>query len=171
MVSHSPFEEHRASTVLDSGDFDRERIAIATSAMISLVMLWCIRFDYGTPTMLTRNAFLWGYGHALLWASIAAAGTRIGVCIDRAMRETDLSRSHAQLRFAIPMAWFCFSLWAFHDFTESIPSLCRLGTLIVAVFVLVTAWTPYTPRWIALLLVVLALAKGEHTGRTELAGS
>lgn len=147
--------------VVDARSFDGERAAIAIGAILSLYMMWWVYFDYNAPDILTRlrNAFIWGYGHVFLWGSIAAVGAGIGVCIDYATHHSELSRTTAQLSMAVPVALFLLSLWAFHDLTEEFGSLRRSATPIIAVLVLATAWLPYAPIWMGLLLIVLSIAR------------
>ncbi len=148
-------------SVVDTRTFDGERAAIAIGAILSLYMMWWVYFDYNAPDILTRprNSFIWGYGHVFLWGSIAAVGAGIAVCIDYAANHSELSRTTAQLTMAVPLALFLFSLWAFHDFTDAFSSLRRIATPITAVVILGTAWLPYAPVWMGLLLIVLSIIR------------
>lgn len=148
-------------SVVASRTFDGERAGIAIGAILSLYMMWWIYFDFDAPAILTsfRNDFIWGYGHVVLWGAIAAVGAGIGVCIDYATQQADLSRTYAQLAFAIPVAMFLMSLWAFHDFTETLTSKRRLAVPCAALLITVMAWLPYAAIWIALILVALALIR------------
>jgi low temperature requirement protein LtrA len=157
--------------LVDTRSFDGERAAIASGAIVTLYMMWWIYFDYNAPDILTRlrNSFIWGYGHLFLWGAIAAVGAGIGVCIDYATEHSELSRTQAQLAMAIPLALFLVSLWCFHDFTEALGSLRRLATPVAALLVLGTAWLPYAPIWMALILVLLSIArerKHDHSNAT-----
>lgn len=147
--------------IVDSRSFEGERAAIAVGAIICLYMMWWIYFDYNAPDILTRlrNAFIWGYGHIFLWGAIAATGAGIGVLIDFATGHSELTRTTAQLAMAIPVAIFLLSLWGFHDLTEELTSLRRIATPIAAVLVVGTAWLPYAPVWIALILTALAIVR------------
>lgn len=155
--------------VVELRSFDGERAAIAIGAIGTLYMIWWIYFDYNAPGVLTRlrNAFLWGYGHALLWAAIAATGTGIAVSIDYATGHSALSHTQAQLAMAIPVALYLICLWSFHDFTEAFSSVRRFATPIAAIAVLGTAWLPYSPIWIASIMVGLALARGSMSDSAE----
>jgi low temperature requirement protein LtrA len=148
-------------SVVATRSFDGERAAIAIGAILTLYMMWWVYFDYNAPDILTRlrNAFVWGYGHVFLWAGIAAVGAGIGVCIDYATNHSELSRTEAQMAMAVPVAIFLLSLWAFHDLTEELTSLRRVSTPIAAVLVLGSAWLPYAPIWMGLLLIALSIAR------------
>jgi low temperature requirement protein LtrA len=147
--------------LVDTRTFDGERAAIATGAIVALYMMWWTYFDYNAPDILTRlrNAFLWGYGHVFLWGGIAAVGAGIGVCIDYATHHSELTRTQAQLAMAVPLAVFLISLWSFHDLTEAFTSLRRLATPVAALLVVGSAWLPYAPIWMAIILILLAIAR------------
>jgi low temperature requirement protein LtrA len=155
--------------LVDTRTFDGERAAIATGAIVTLYMMWWIYFDYNAPDILTRlrNAFVWGYGHVFLWGAIAAVGAGIAVCIDYATDHSELTRTQAQLAMAVPLAIFLISLWSFHDLTEAFTSLRRLSTPIAALLVMGSAWFPYAPIWMAIILIVLAIARERRHNHFE----
>lgn len=148
-------------SVVSTRTFDGERAAIAIGAILTLYMMWWVYFDYNAPDILSRmrNTFLWGYGHVFLWGAIAAVGAGIGVCIDYATGHSALDRTGAQLAMAIPAVVFLLSLWAFHDLTEELTSIRRLATPVAAVLVFASAWLPYAPIWMGLILVALSIAR------------
>lgn len=145
--------------VVDTRTFDGERAAIAVGAIASLYMMWWVYFDYNAPDILTRlrKTFVWGYGHALLWGAIAATGAGIAVCIDYATDHSELTRTQSHLAMAVPLAIFLLSLWGFHDLTEARTSLRRLATPVAALLVVGSAWLPYAPVWMAIILILLAI--------------
>ncbi len=145
--------------VVDTRTFDGERAAIAVGAIASLYMMWWVYFDYNAPDILTRlrKTFVWGYGHALLWGAIAATGAGIAVCIDYATDHSELTRTQSHLAMAVPLAIFLLSLWGFHDLTEARTSLRRPATPVAALLVVGSAWLPYAPVWMAIILILLAI--------------
>lgn len=151
-------------SVVSSRTFDGERAVTAAGAILTLYMMWWIYFDFDAPNILTnlRNDFIWGYGHVAIWAAIAAVGAGIGVCLDYATGHTDLSRTYAQLTLAIPIAIYLVSLWAFHDFTETLNAPHRLLLPCAAILIVMLAWTPYAPIWIALALVGVVYGRTRH---------
>lgn len=148
-------------SVVDTRTFDGERAAIAVGAILTLYMMWWVYFDYNAPNILTRlrNSFIWGYGHVFIWGAIAATGAGIGVSLDYATGHSELTRTQAQLTFAIPIAIFLIGLWAFHDLTEEFTSLRRFVAPIAAALAVGAAWLPYAPIWIGLLLIALSITR------------
>ena len=62
---------------LDVGSIDTATVAICASALVAAFGVWWLYFDTLGRKALERHrraAFTWGYGHALLYASIAAIG-------------------------------------------------------------------------------------------------
>jgi low temperature requirement protein LtrA len=155
--------------VVDTRTFDGERAAIAIGAILTLYMMWWVYFDYNAPDILTRlrNAFVWGYGHVFIWGAIAATGAGIGVSLDYASGHSELTRTQAQLTFAVPIAIFLIGLWAFHDLTEELSSLRRLAAPLAAVLAIGAAWLLYAPIWIGLILVALSITRERHHDHTE----
>jgi len=94
-------------------------------------------------------------------------GTGIAVCIDYATDHSELTRTQAQLAMAVPLAIFLISLWSFHDLTEAFTSLRRLSTPIAALLVMGSAWFPYAPIWMAIILIVLAIARERRHNHFE----
>lgn len=156
-------------SIVDARAFDGARAATAIGALLCLYAMWWIYFDYNAPDLLTRmrNVFIWGYGHYFVWASIAAVGAGIGVCIDYASHHSALTRTQAQLAMAIPVALFLASLWAFHDYADPITSLRRFATPLAAVLIVATAWLPYAPVWMGAILIALLIVRErnhDHSG-------
>ena len=150
-------------TVVDDRLFDRQMTAIVIGSLLILYMLWWLYFEYNVRVdeVLTsaKRQFFWGYGHIVLWGSVAAVGVGIGISIDYATHHSDLSRTGAQSVLSIAVATYLISLWLFHDLTHAHSVAQRFSTPLIAVFVLGSAWLPYAPVWIALLLLALIVVR------------
>ncbi|WP_058046698.1 low temperature requirement protein A [Streptomyces roseifaciens] len=62
-----------------------------------------------------RQAFLWGYGHYLVFGSAAAIGAGIEVAIEQAVGKAHISTFAASSTVTIPGALFMFSVWLVHS--------------------------------------------------------
>ncbi|MFH8634290.1 low temperature requirement protein A [Streptomyces lydicus] len=62
-----------------------------------------------------RQAFLWGYGHYLVFGSAAAVGAGIEVAVAQAFDKTQLSASAAGACVTVPAALFMFTVWLIHS--------------------------------------------------------
>jgi len=71
-------------TALDGG-FSTELLTIAAGGLVLVFGLWWLYFERSAHEGLTeigRGAFLWGYGHYVLFAALAALGAGIGVAAE-----------------------------------------------------------------------------------------
>jgi low temperature requirement protein LtrA len=71
-------------TALDGG-FSTELLTIAVGGMVLVFGLWWLYFERSAHERLPgigRGAFLWGYGHYVLFASLAALGAGIAVAAE-----------------------------------------------------------------------------------------
>ncbi|MEU5238721.1 low temperature requirement protein A [Streptomyces lydicus] len=62
-----------------------------------------------------RQAFLWGYGHYLVFGSAAAVGAGIEVAVAQAFDKAQLSASAAGGCVTVPAALFMFTVWLIHS--------------------------------------------------------
>ncbi|MFI9355053.1 low temperature requirement protein A [Streptomyces lydicus] len=62
-----------------------------------------------------RQAFLWGYGHYLVFCSAAAVGAGIEVAVEQAFDKAQLSASAAGACVTVPAALFMFTVWLIHS--------------------------------------------------------
>ncbi|MEU5209545.1 low temperature requirement protein A [Streptomyces sp. NPDC020742] len=63
----------------------------------------------------SRQAFLWGYGHYLVFCSAAAVGAGIEVAVAQAFDRTHLSVRAASACVTVPAALFLFTVWLIHS--------------------------------------------------------
>ena len=71
--------------VIDAGRLDASTIAVCSSALATAFAIWWLYFDTLGSDALERHrkaAFIWGYGHALLFAAIAAVGAGVAAQLD-----------------------------------------------------------------------------------------
>lgn len=69
-----------ARDVIAAGSLDLVTITLCAAALITAFAIWWLYFDTLGREALERHrraAFIWGYGHALLYASIAAIGAGV----------------------------------------------------------------------------------------------
>lgn len=75
--------------------------------------MWWLYFDRPAPGLIAslRTAFVWGYGHYLVFASAAAVGAGLAVAVDRVSGVAHLSRAEVGYAVALPVAVFVLSVW------------------------------------------------------------
>ena len=82
--------------------------------------MWWIYFDRPVHDLLTsfRKAFMWGYGHYVVFASAAAVGAGLAVNVDFVTGHSKVSAVAAGYAVAIPAAVYLSCLWLLHDRPE-----------------------------------------------------
>jgi len=111
-----------ASTVgvqdaLDGGGLSADLIVIAAAGLTLLFVLWWLYFSEPAGDGLVRRrdlSFVWGYGHYLIFASLAAVGAGLEVAVESAGHHTETSDTIVALAVAVPVAVFLVMLWAVH---------------------------------------------------------
>ncbi|HYJ93263.1 MAG TPA: low temperature requirement protein A, partial [Vicinamibacterales bacterium] len=98
-----------------------------------------------------RKAFIWGYGHYVVFASAAAVGAGLAVAVDAATHTAKIGPVGAGVAVAVPVATYLLSLWFLHDRPEYRQT--RAYGLIAAVLVLLT---PFTGHGVPLTGAILA---------------
>jgi len=136
-----------ASTVgvqgaLDGGGLSAELIVIALAGLTLLFVLWWLYFSEPAGDGLARRrdlSFAWGYGHYLIFASLAALGAGLEVAVEQAGHHTETSDVVVALAVAIPVAVFLVMLWAVHAPLVDRVVISPVGIAVSAVLVVVAA--------------------------------
>ena len=111
-----------ASTVgvqnaLDEGGLSGDLVVIAAAGLALLFVLWWLYFSEPAGDGLARRrdlSFVWGYGHYLIFASLAAVGAGLEVAVESAGHHTETPDTVVALAVAVPVAVFLVMLWAVH---------------------------------------------------------
>jgi low temperature requirement protein LtrA len=61
------------------------------------------------------QAFLWGYGHYLIFASAAAIGAGLEVTVEQAVGKAHITELSASAAVTLPTALYFFAVWALHS--------------------------------------------------------
>jgi low temperature requirement protein LtrA len=143
----------------DSG-FTARLLVVAAGGLLILFSIWWLYFDRPAQHLLTttRAAFVWGYGHLLVFASVAAVGAGISLAIERASRPIALGPAATGAAVAIPVAVFLLSLWALHV-RPTDPPIRKIGAPVTAAVVVAASFTATPPLIIGLVLTVYVAAK------------
>ena len=101
-------------SAIAAGDASLELAGLVVGALLILFSMWWIYFDRPSHRVLTSplRAFQWGYGHLVIFASIAAVGAGLGVSADFAAGRTQLSATAAGATLAVPVALYLLTVWA-----------------------------------------------------------
>ncbi|MEZ5920385.1 MAG: low temperature requirement protein A [Parvularculaceae bacterium] len=92
-------------------------ISTALSAFVigfSLFWIYFVEEDH-LPNRNFWTAFIWGYGHLFIFATIAAIGAGVAAELDLVARHSAVSASVLAWWLGAPLALFCFFLWIVRD--------------------------------------------------------
>ena len=92
--------------------------------LLIVFSMWWLYFDMPSATIVAgvrrafakrlSGAFVWGYGHVVVFASAAAVGAGLAVTIDRITHHAALSALAAGFAVTVPVACYLLAVWALH---------------------------------------------------------
>ncbi|MEV6357126.1 low temperature requirement protein A [Streptomyces hydrogenans] len=93
-----------------------ELLPIAAGGLLIVFAAWWIYFVVPAHDRLTdsRQGFLWGYGHYVIFASAAAIGAGLEIAVEQAVGKAHISTLAAAASVTIPTAVFLLSVWLLH---------------------------------------------------------
>lgn len=98
-----------STTLAVQAGFVQDRLWwVAGSGLVIVFAFWWLYFDHPAHRLLVdnRHAFVWGYGHYVVFAAAAAIGAGIAVIVER----PDLSGAPV----TVPVAVLLMALWVLH---------------------------------------------------------
>lgn len=100
----------------DENDALGELLPIAVGGLLIVFSAWWIYFTVPIHGHLrsSRESFLWGYGHYLIFASAAAIGAGLEVAVEETVHKAHISTLAASAAVTLPTALYLISVWALH---------------------------------------------------------
>ncbi|MGC4749796.1 low temperature requirement protein A [Micromonospora sp. DT201] len=140
-------------TGLDAGEHGLWSLAAAGAVIV--FALWWLYFDrpIEAPSRLPYS-LIWGYGHYLIFAAIAAIGAGLGVWVDVERHRTDISGITAGYAVATPIAVFLLTVWVLHVRRQQ-HGVVVVAFPVVALLALLAPLGPTPVYVLAALLVAL----------------
>ena len=144
----------------NNGGLTGELLAIIVGGLLILFSMWWLYFDRPADRLIPSagTAFIWGYGHLPVFASIAALGAGLAVAVDGAAGRSELGSSATGAAVAIPVAVFLLSMWLLHARAEEAP-LRKFAPPFVVVLVLAASLSPSPVLVVGLLTSGLVVIK------------
>ncbi|WP_030413363.1 low temperature requirement protein A [Streptomyces sp. NRRL S-1448] len=142
-------------------DEHEELSSLLPIAAGGLLVVFCAYWIYfAVPIHLhlrsNRQAFVWGYGHYLVFASAAAVGAGIEIAVAQAFGKTRLSTAAAAAAcVTVPAALFMFTVWLIHSRHQKRGPAQQLVLPVSSVLVLVCT---FAGRWAVLAAGLVASA-------------
>ncbi|MEU2283063.1 low temperature requirement protein A [Streptomyces sp. NPDC013178] len=150
-------------SAIDEDEALAELLPIAAGGLLIIFAAWWIYFvPVHGHLRSSRQAFLWGYGHYVVFASAAAIGAGLEVAVEEAVGEAHLSLLAASAAVTLPTALYLLTVWALHA------RYVRVGLaqqLVLPVTALLVICCTFLGEW-AVLAAGLVLALAVATGTT-----
>ncbi|MBT2676984.1 low temperature requirement protein A [Streptomyces sp. ISL-14] len=104
-------------TGIDENDALGDLLPIAAGGLLLIFAAWWIYFVVPIHGHLRSNkqAFLWGYGHYLVFASAAAIGAGLEVAVEQVVGKAHISTLAASAAVTLPTALYLLTVWALHS--------------------------------------------------------
>jgi low temperature requirement protein LtrA len=133
---------------------------VAAGGLLLTVGLWWLYFDKpaGDALWSLRTSFAWGYGHVVIFASLAAIGAGLQVAAEAA--HDPAGNRVAAWAVAVPVAAFLVVLGAIQQLTRQRRGPVRLAALVATVVLVLgsAAVSAALPASVAVLLMGLFVA-------------
>ncbi|MFV0135337.1 low temperature requirement protein A [Streptomyces sp. HMX87] len=102
---------------VEENDALGEVLPIAAGGLLIVFAAWWVYFAVPVHGHLrsNRQAFLWGYGHYLVFASAAAIGAGLEVAVEHAVGKAHISTLAASAAVTLPTALYLLTVWALHS--------------------------------------------------------
>ncbi|MCX5256493.1 low temperature requirement protein A [Streptomyces canus] len=102
---------------IDENDALDELLPIAMGGLLIIFAAWWIYFVVPIHGHLRSNkqAFLWGYGHYLVFASAAAIGAGLEVAVEQTVGKAHISTLAASAAVTLPTALYLLTVWVLHS--------------------------------------------------------
>ncbi|WP_330296814.1 low temperature requirement protein A [Streptomyces sp. NBC_00503] len=164
-----------ASTVAVKSAIDEhealgELLPIAAGGLLIVFAAWWIYFAVPMHERLTSNreAIPWGYGHLLIFASGAAIGAGIEVCVEHAVGKAHVSQLAANAAVTVPASLFLLMVWLLHSRHFKRGAAQQLTLPVSALLVLACTWAgPYAVLYAGLVSTATVAVGMTLAGRTR----
>ncbi|MEV5351930.1 low temperature requirement protein A [Streptomyces sp. NPDC052693] len=160
---------------VDESDALGELLPIAAGGLLIIFAAWWLYFVVPIHGHLrsNRQAFLWGYGHYLVFASAAAIGAGLEVAVEQTVGKAHISTLAASAAVTLPTALYLLTLWALHSrhFKVGITQQLVLPTtaLLVICCTFVGDWAVLTAGVVCALSVVAGETLATRPARSHAA--
>lgn len=108
-------------TAITAHNLNTDLVVLMIGSMIIMFGMWWSYFEGNTAGLLTSQskAFIWGYGHFFIFASLAAVGAGLAAAVDVVTHHAHISNITADYIVVIPIVIYTTVLWLFQDCSGS----------------------------------------------------
>ncbi|MBD0709346.1 MULTISPECIES: low temperature requirement protein A [unclassified Streptomyces] len=132
-------------------------VPIAVGGLLLVFAAWWIYFVAPAHTLLrsSRQGFLWGYGHYVIFASVAAVGAGLEIAVEQAVGKAHIGALAAAAAVTIPTALYLMSVWLLHARHFKVGLAQQLVLPVASLAVLLCS---FAGRWAVLATGLVATA-------------
>ncbi|MGH2446212.1 MAG: low temperature requirement protein A [Candidatus Limnocylindria bacterium] len=141
-----------------------ELVVLALGALVLIGAMWWAYFKHDAVEdrdLDQGTAFLWGYGHYVVFAAVAAVGTGLNVAADLTHEEAEIGPIVAGLIVAVPVAIYLVAAWLV---TRSGRAGAIFRPVVVAVVLLLAAAVAIGPFSVPLAVLAMGLVVATLVG-------
>ncbi|MCB0213363.1 MAG: low temperature requirement protein A [Anaerolineae bacterium] len=104
-------------SALETSHLNADLVFIIVGGLLIVYSMWWLYFNQPEDPLLSslRMAFVWGYSHLFVFASVAAVGAGLAATIDHTLHHSEIGSMMAGAAVAIPVTIYLFSLWILHS--------------------------------------------------------
>ena len=135
-------------------------LALCVGALLVVYCMWWIYFEDSVGDRLheLNTAYLWGYGHYVLFAAAAATGAGLAVQVDVLTGNAALSAPAGAAALAVPVAIYVLAVWFFQKRNTGQHHGGRWVLPVAALLIMGTPWLPVNAALAIGLLLAGSLA-------------
>ncbi|WP_035880222.1 low temperature requirement protein A, partial [Cryobacterium sp. MLB-32] len=130
------------SAIIERESWSAETVIVIVAGIGLTFGMWWMYFLLPSGILLAHRRgkrFVWGYGHILVYSSIAAMGAGLHVVAYVIEGESPIGTLGAVLAVAIPVAIYSFTLFALYQYLLEEWDSLHLGLIVAALLVLAIA--------------------------------
>ena len=138
---------------------------VLVGGLLIVFSMWWLYFDMPSGEIVTQvrkafaqritGAFVWGYGHYIVFASAAAVGSGLAVAIDHVTHHSHLTNLDTGLAVTVPVTTYLLVVWALHAPYKKPSRLRTLAVPTTAALILASSFTRQAVLLAGQLLVAL----------------
>jgi low temperature requirement protein LtrA len=159
-------------TALDAGARFSALATVVVGGLLTVFSMWWLYFDMPSEEIVVavrraftkrlNGAFAWGYGHFLIFASVAATGAGLAVAVDQVTHRSGLTRLEAAFTLTAPVCTYLTAAWALHAPYKEPSRLRSFGVPIADALILASSATPQPVLGTGIVLAVLLAVTLAH---------
>jgi low temperature requirement protein LtrA len=141
-------------------NWSQDLLLFCAGAFLVVFCMWWLYFEDSVAERLEglRTAYVWGYGHFVVFAAAAATGAGLAVQVDVLMGEAKVSAPVGAASLAVPVALYVLAVWFVHKCNAARPAGGRWVLPVAALVIFGTPWVPFDTALTTGIILVVTLA-------------